>query len=200
MTKKRLGELLREEAQESPDPATEVIQEAAPDQLEAETALSETELPDETTTEPSSVEPAVTLRARRTGPTKAELETTVLELQEILQAAYGKENSLQQQIANLQSDLQEQKILVQNLQAALEQSHQIKAELEQAKKVILQLSAANSKTTREVNLPKKEVNTPKQEKKGTSSQKLGLKKLPYHSIQPDSPSGKTFEKNVGWFD
>lgn len=193
MTKKRLVDLLREEAQESPDPETEVTQEAAPDQLEADTTLLETEPPDKTTAEPSSVDPAATLRAKRTDPTKAEPETTVLELQEILQAAYGKENSLQQQIANLQSDLQEQKILVQKLQATLEQSNQIKAELEQAKKVILQLSEANSKTTQEVNAPK-------QENKGTSSQKLGLKKLPHHSIQSNAPASNISNVDIGWFD
>jgi len=183
MTKKRLGELLRQEAQESPDPETEGIQEAAPDQLEADTM---------STAEPSSGPTTTAVRAKRSGPTKAELETTVLELQEVLQTAYGKENSLQQQIANLQSDLQEQQILVQKLQAELAQVNQIKAELAQAKKVILQLSQAN-KTTQEVDIPKKE-------NKSTRPQKLGLKKLPHHAIQPDSPSGKAFEKNVGWFD
>lgn len=195
MTKKRLVDLLQEEAQKSPSPSpeTEAIQEAAPDQpLEPDTTLSETEPLDETTA-PPSVDTATALHAKRTGLTKAELETTVIELREAVQAAYGKENSLQQQIANLQSDLQEQKILVQKLQATLEQTNQIKAELEQARTVILQLSEANSKTTQKAD-------TPKKENKGTSSQRLGLKKLPQHSIQPDSTSGETFERNVGWFD
>ena len=114
------------------------------------------------------------------------------ELSKALAAAQKKESSLQQQVADLQSDLEEQKTLLQKLLAELEPTNQIKAELEQAKKVILQLLEANSKTTQAAD-------TPKKEDKGTS-QKLGLKKLPYHSIQPDSPSGVTFEQNVGWFD
>jgi len=63
---------------------------------------------------------------------KAELETTVSELRSPERIS-RKENSLQQ-IADLQTDLQEQKILLQKLLAELEQTNQIKAELEQAKK------------------------------------------------------------------
>ena len=197
MTKKSLGDLLREEAQQPPDPKAEAIREAASEPLKPDPTLPETEpMIYETTDEPSQVNTAAP-RAKRI-PTKAELETTVSELSEALQAAHNKESSLQQQIADLQSDLQEQKILLQKLVAELEPTNQLKAELDQAKKVILQLLEANSKTTQEANTPKKE--NKEKENKGISSQKLGLKRLPYHSIQPDSPSGKTFERNVGWFD
>ena len=196
MTKKSLGDLLREEAQQPPDPEAEAIQKAASEPLKPDSTLSETESINETTDDPPQVNTAAT-RAKRI-PTKAELETTVSELSEALQAAHNKESSLQQQIADLQSDLQEQKILLQKLVAELEPTNQLKAELDQAKKVILQLLEANSKTTQEANTPKKE--NKEKENKGISSQKLGLKRLPYHSIQPDSPSGKTFERNVGWFD
>ena len=204
MTKKRLGDLLREEAQKSPDPETEAIQEAAPDQpLEPDTTLSETEPTTsyETTDEPSPLDTAAP-RAKRI-PTKAELEITVSQLREALNESHRKENSLRQQVADLQSDLQDQKILLQKLLAELEQTSQIKAELEQAKKVILQLVDDSSKTTQEANTRSKttqEANTPKKENKDLRSQKLALKKLPQHSIQPDSPSGQTFERNVGWFD
>jgi len=202
-TKKRLSDLLRDEAQKPPSEA-EAIQEAAPDQpLEPDTTLSETEPTTsyETTDEPSPLDTAAP-RAKRI-PTKAELETTVSELREALKDSHGKENSLQQQIADLQSDLQEQKILLQKLLAELEQTSQIKAELEQAKKVILQLVDDSSKTTQEANTRSKttqEANTPKKENKDLRSQKLALKKLPQHSIQPNSPSGEIFERNVGWFD
>ena len=191
MTKKSLADLLREEAQQPPAPEVEAIQEAASEALEPGSTLSETEPINETTDEPPQVNTAAT-RAKRM-PTKAELEATVSELSEALQAAHRKESSLQQQIADLQSDLQEQKILLQKQIAELEPTKQIKAELEQAKKVILQLSELNSKNTQEAN-------TPKKENKDLKSQKLGLKKLPNHLIQPDSPSGKAFERSVGWFD
>jgi len=222
MTKKRLSDLLREEAQKSPDPEAEAIQEVAPEPLEPDPTLDETEQLYETSDEPSPVNTSATPRAKRTGPTKAELETKMTELREALLEAHGKETSLQQQIADLQSDLQEQKILVQKLQAALEQTNQIKAELEQAKKVILQLSEVGSKTTQAVNTPKKEnegfksqkltlttqeVNTPKKENEGFKQQKLTFKKLPQHSIQPNfpdskpsNPEKKLSNKDIGWFD
>ncbi len=204
MTKKSLADLLREEAHKSPDSEAEAVQEAALEPLEPAPTLSETEPTTtsyETTGEPSPLDTAAP-RAKRI-PTKAELEITVSELREALKDSHGKENSLQQQIADLQSDLQEQKILLQKLLAELEQTSQIKAELDQAKKVILQLVADSSKTTQEANTRSKatqEPNTPKKENTGLRPQKLALKKLPQHSIQPDSPSGEIFERNVGWFD
>ena len=204
MTKKSLADLLREEAHKSPDSEAEAVQEAALEPLEPAPTLSETEPTTtsyETTDEPSPLDTAAP-RAKRI-PTKAELEITVSELREALKDSHGKENSLQQQIADLQSDLQEQKILLQKLLGELEQTSQIKAELEQAKKVILQLVADSSKTTQEANTRSKatqEPNTPKKENKDLRPQKLALKKLPQHSIQPDSPSGEIFERNVGWFD
>ena len=204
MTKKNLADLLREEAHKSPDSEAEAVQEAALEPLEPAPTLSETDPTTtsyETTDEPSPLDTAAP-RAKRI-PTKAELETTVNELREALKESHGKENSLQQQIADLQSDLQEQKILLQKLLGELEQTSQIKAELEQAKKVILQLVADSSKTTQEANTRSKatqEPNTPKKENKDLRSQTLAWKKLPQHSIQPDSPSGEIFERNVGWFD
>lgn len=204
MTKKSLADLLREEAHKSPDSEAEAVQEAALEPLEPAPTLSETEPTTtsyETTDDPSPLDTAAP-RAKRL-PTKAELEITVSELREALKDSHGKENSLQQQIADLQSDLQEQKILLQKLLGELEQTSQIKAELEQAKKVILQLVADSSKTTQEANTRSKatqEPNTPKKENKDLRPQKLALKKLPQHSVQPDSPSGEIFERNVGWFD
>ena len=185
-TKKRLSDLLREEAQNSLSEA-EAIQEAALEPLEPPT-LSKTE-PLHAPEQPS---PLNTASPAKRVPTKAELETTVSELREALNESHGKENSLRQQIADLKSDLQEQKILLQKLLAELEPTNQIKAELEQAKKVILQLLADSSKNT-------PEVNTQRKEKEDSRSKNSALKKLPHTSIQPTS-SGEVFEQNVGWFD
>lgn len=122
-----------------------------------------------------------------------ELETTMTDVTELLPEAQRRENSVQQQITDLQSDLQEQKTLVQNLQADFEQANQLKAELEQAKKVILQLTEVNSKLT-------EEVNTLRKENEGFRSQKSGLKKLPHQSVQQNSPSTKLSNKDIGWVD
>jgi predicted RNase H-like nuclease (RuvC/YqgF family) len=194
MTKKRLADLLREEAQQSPELETEAIQEAPGEPLEPLT-LSETEPTDETTADPSPINLSVAPRAnKRLGPpTKADLETTVAELREALQSAHGRENSLQQQLDTLQLELQEQKRLVQNLQAAVEQAEQIKVEYERAKEVILKLTEANSKKSPEVNLAR-------QEDQGFKSQKSELKKIPYHSIRQSAPSTKLSNADVGWVD
>lgn len=121
------------------------------------------------------------------------LKATVTEVKELMQETHRKENSLDQQFVDLQSDLQDQKTLVQKLQADLDQVNQLKADLEQAKKVILQLAEVNSKLTQEVD-------TLKKENEGFKSQKLGLKKLPYQSMQPNSSSIRNSNTDVGWVD
>ena len=206
MTKKRLADLIQEEAQK-PGDSDEATQEATPEQtLEPDASLSDTELSDETTADETTAElPPVNTstpsRAKRTNLTKAELETTLAELRDALQAAHQKENFLQQQIAGLKSDFQEQNKLVQKLQAEVEQADRVKAELEQAKKVILQLAEANSKVIQDVNTSKQqEVNTSKQADESFRFQKSGLKKIPYSSIQPNLPSSKIPDKDIGWVD
>ena len=198
MNKKRLSDLLRDEAQKSPDESIEEVV----NNLEVDITLPETEPLDETLDEHSPVN--TTSRTKRTTPTKAELETTLTELQEALQAAQMREESLGQQIVGLQLELQEQKLLVKTLQPILEQTNQLKTELEQAKKVILQLSEINSKSTQSAITPKKESGD-------FRAQNLNLKKLPHHSIQPpqslepnppDSPgsNSKLSNRDIGWFD
>ena len=198
MNKKRLSDLLRDEAQKSPDESIEEVV----NNLEVDITLPETESLDETLDEHSPVN--TTSRTKRTNPTKAELETTLTELQEALQAAQMREESLGQQVVDLQLELQEQKLLVKTLQPILEQTNQLKTELEQAKKVILQLSEINSKSTQSAITPKKELGD-------FRAQNLNLKKLPHHSIQPpqslepnppDSPgsNSKLSNKDIGWFD
>lgn len=199
MTKKRLADLIQEEAQKSGDSETEATQEATPEQpLEPDTSLSDTEPSDETTADETTEElpplnTSTPFRAKRPGSTKAELETTLAELREELQAAHQKEKFFQQEIVGLQSDVQEQKKLVQKLQAEVEKANQVKAELEQARKVILQLSEANSKKIQEVN-------TSKQEHESLRLQKSRSKKIPYHSIQPNLPFSEIPDKDIGWVD
>jgi chromosome segregation ATPase len=83
--------------------------------------------------------------------TKADLETTVMELKTKLDQATKRENSLQEQITALQSGLSEQKTHVEKLEQA-----NLKVELEEAKKTALKLAEANSKLTDEVKTLKKE--------------------------------------------
>lgn len=203
MAKKSLGDLLREEAQktletqngqesvveESAVPVVAVDEDTSADFLEPDEPSSVQELPLEMT----ASETTSAFHARRSRTTKAELETTISELRKVIQKAGRHEKSLQQQITDLQSELQEQKILVQKLQADLAKSDQLKTELEQAKKMILQLSEANSKKSEKVD----------NSDKGNQSlriQKLPLKKSGYPLIQTTSPSTALSNEDVGWVD
>jgi predicted RNase H-like nuclease (RuvC/YqgF family) len=192
MTKKRLEDLLREEAGKPLDSETKALPETALDQLPTDVTPSEMEPLSGINVEPSPENSTIS-RPKRSNPTKAELETTVTELQEALQAAYQNESSLQQQVANLQLELQEQKTLVEKLQAVVEQVDQLKAELEEAKAVILQLSETNSRTTQKTIAKEQEI-------KDSRSRTLSLKKLPRQVTQPNIPSKKLSDRDIGWFD
>ena len=75
-------------------------------------------------------------------------ESTIAELNATLdtvrQTAKHRENELLDQITELQTALQTQQATVKQLQAELKQSSQLKTELEEAKKMILQLSQVNA--------------------------------------------------------
>lgn len=144
MVRKRLADLLRQEAEKSPN-STPV-----PDELYNQQPPAEAEETSPMTTPTSP---------KRTALTKADLEVQVTELQaeidsqkaliEKLQASSGqsdqrpseehteatgqKEILLQQQVADLQSEVEHQKAHIQQLQAYLDQTSQLKAELESAK-------------------------------------------------------------------
>ncbi len=174
MVKKRLEDLLREEAEKSP-------------QLEDQTI----QVPSEEILEPDTISVSETSHSRRTSPTKAELETMLKELRAALEAAQEENTALQQEIVALHSDSQEQKTLVEKLQS----------ELEQAKKMILQLSEHNSKPAAIVNSkPAAIVNTATGKNQSTKLQKFAVDKSPRPTDQPNSQSNGLFNQDVGWFD
>jgi len=148
MARKRIGDLLRQEAEKSPDAGTEPVIEVAAEELIEEDAKALEEL---------RIDTPKKTPASDTSPTKAELEATVAELKAALEQgsqlelAHQHEGSLQQQVTDLQAELSEQKKLVHKLQHELEKVKPIKTELEQAKKAALQLADANSQLIEEVN-------------------------------------------------
>ena len=206
MAKKSLGDLLREEAQkplelqdtqELPESPTLDVDEVVSDEfIEADETPSMLEQPLEIAA-PETPSASYTSRTRTT---KAELETMVSELRRTLQQVRRQEKSLQQQLTDLQSDLQEQKTLVAKLQADLSKGEQIKTELEQAKKVILQLSEANSNSQKAEPSAKEKVEHSVKEKQNLQIQKLPLRNSNYPLAQPSSPSTELSNKEVGWFD
>ncbi|MBD6617716.1 hypothetical protein FNW02_18235 [Komarekiella sp. 'clone 1'] len=135
MVKKRLTDLIQEEAQKFTPPEGEDAIEIASEEIVEENASATEETPAQET-EPTST--------RRTNPTKADLEATVKELTENLEKNHKKEAELQQQIIDLQSKLSEQEASAERLTK----------ELHEAKKTALQLAEANSKLIEEKNAAK----------------------------------------------
>ncbi|MBH8573446.1 hypothetical protein I8752_10550 [Nostocaceae cyanobacterium CENA369] len=136
MVKKRLSDLLQEEAEKLTPTQSESAIEVAAVEVAEDTSEAE-ESPTQTQELTSN---------RRTNPTKADLEVTIKELKETLEQSQKNEKTLQQQITELKSAASEQKASTQRLTK----------ELDDAKKTVLQLAEANSKLIEENNLLKQE--------------------------------------------
>ncbi|MBE9015433.1 hypothetical protein IQ272_04595, partial [Chroococcidiopsidales cyanobacterium LEGE 13417] len=112
---------------------------------------------------------------RRTSPTKAELETTVKDIQAALEAA-------QTENQELRSQLQDQKTLVEKVE-------KLQAELDQAKETILKLTETNTKSSSKT--------TSKSNSKPVSS---ALARPVQSYSLPDMSSSTFSDKDIGWFD
>ncbi|MBV8886213.1 MAG: hypothetical protein JO235_19775 [Chroococcidiopsidaceae cyanobacterium CP_BM_RX_35] len=178
MARRRLGDLLKQEADKPRDSEPEAVrqeeQEAKPSDLEV-TLPDQPPAPDATT---------VSVSEQRLIATTTELEKTVTELKAALQAAQKQETSYQQRIASLQSDLKKQKTSLDRLQAELRQAEQIKAELKQVKTELLQLSEANSKLPQASHALKKSAEN----------------KSKYNLIHPNFEPTKFSNADIGWVD
>ncbi|BAY64845.1 hypothetical protein NIES22_49450 [Calothrix brevissima NIES-22] len=166
MVKKRVSvsDLLQEEAQKFTPPEGESVIEVTAQ------AVTEENVTDEETPAPT---PETGIAARRTTPTKADLETTIQELKESLEKSQQQESTLQKQVADLQSSVSEQKTAAKRLTK----------ELDEAKKAALHLADSNSKLI-------EEINTLKQEKETLSAsnsqltEELNALKQPKESYKP----------------
>ncbi|OWY68717.1 hypothetical protein B7486_24545 [cyanobacterium TDX16] len=164
MVRKNLSDLLKEEAQKSAEPQ-EITVEA---KLVVEEPTSE-----ETDSESANSESAT--NHRRTSPTKAELETTVKEIQAALEAA-------QTENKELRSQLQDKKALGEKVE-------KLQAELDQAKETILKLTETNSKSSSKTN------------SKSNSKPASSALARPVQSYTlPDMSSSAFSDKDIGWFD
>lgn len=87
--------------------------------------------------------------AKRTSPTKADLEGTIAQLKTELTAAQKQsqqqETQFAEQLDRLQTEMKRQQSVIDQLQAEVQHSKSLKAELEEARQVILKLSEINSK-------------------------------------------------------
>ncbi len=187
MVRKKIGELLREEAQEPVDregaPVTEENNAQTSHDDEVEEKLQPVNIPASKTTQ------------RSNSADKPESETKVLdELKTLLQTAQKTESSLQEQITDLKSQLQEQKKLMKELQTQSSSEKQLKAELDEAKKTILKLAEVSSKPTAKASPAKQE------SKQLVPSKSTRTEKLPNYSDPSERPNTTLANKDIGWFD
>ncbi len=195
MVRKRIEDLVREEAQKSSQSEDDAIQAADTEQPLQPEVLEPEEADSRSAT------------AKRVSSTKADLETTVKELKAALQASEADNRSWQQKTATLQSDLQEQKTVVEKLQV----------ELEQAKQVILKLTESNSvppktenkstlatktenKSSQATKTENKSFQATKTENKSTKPAYLPVKRIPEYSVGPNYASNQITDKDIGWVD
>lgn len=202
MVRKRIGDLLREEAKEP------VAREDAPVNEENDTKAKDNEVKE---LQPVNI-PAT--KSRRSTTTTTESETTVDEFKKLLQtaqktesslqaqitdlikqlqAAQKTETSLQAQITDLKAQLQDQKKLTKELQVQASQDNQLKSELEEAKKTILKLAEVSSKPPAKATPARKESNL-------VPSKSTRSEKLPNYSDPSERPNTTLGNKDIGWFD
>lgn len=197
MAKKDLGDLLREEVQKNSSADTNIGEQMS----QEDNSLAETEAADDTNNH----------RAKR-ALTKADLEALVNDLRAALEESQKYSNSLEQKVADLQSDLQTQKASVQKLKAELKEAEQnsseiktlrsevgkidkIKAELEDAKNFILQLSETNTKSS------KKPATPSKQSQQIVPSKSKEILTTPTDRvIHSHLPSTTLTNSDIGWVD
>ncbi len=155
------------------------------------------------------------------------LEATVLDLKATLDAVQPKDSILLKQINDLKADLEAKSSLIEKLQTEVKQAEHIKAELAEAKQMILKLSEVNAKPLvaiapsypQEV-VPRHPPAAPKPEAEPKSTLQVesaaaahktqhesALRKIFQHPTQPGSPppmsserEGQLSEIDIGWMD
>jgi hypothetical protein len=153
------------------------------------------------------------------------LEATVLDLKATLDAVQPKDSILLKQISDLKADLEAKGSLIEKLQTEVKQAGQIKAELAEAKQMILKLSEVNAKPLAAIAsshpqaiAPPQTPTAPKSKPKSTlqiepaaaahkTRHESALRKILQHPTQPGSPppmpserEGQLSEIDIGWMD
>lgn len=204
MARKRLSDLLRDEAQK-PAPATERPSKAAAKPAARRPARSTKATPTEEP--PAPVEASVV----ETPPSNPELEAAIAQLQSLLSQAQQREQSLQQQISGLETELHHQQQQVQQLQEHLTKANRLQPELEQAKKAALQLAEANQKLTQELESLRHQNGNGKVHKaEVVEPAPAALTPQPsaptrravtlIHPVFPNGQPARMTEQDLGWFD
>lgn len=191
MARRRLSDVLREEANKSSDDAiTAAGAEQSTDEPEADVdaagetaAIALDSVPPKTTTVAKS-------RATKTEATEPEATPA------------QKDEALLHQIADLTAALEAQKVTIEQLQTALEPLNALKTELEQSRKDVRQLTDSNDKLMQELKTlqPQEtaiDTRTPTMQAASRSYKELRLSSPP---IAATGNPPNSFNKDVGWFD
>ncbi|XGV96068.1 MAG: hypothetical protein ACAF41_25440 [Leptolyngbya sp. BL-A-14] len=184
MARRRLSDLLREEANKSSDDsATAAGAEPSPE------AAKEPIAPKATPTKATTA-----AKSRSTKQTAAPAETKTM--------TTTKDESLQQKIADLTAALDAQTATTKQLQTELEQMHSLKTELEQVRKEMHELTETNAKLTKELKAAQSQKSGKETSAlattKATSSKELNLAPPPHATAPEDFLA--SFNRDVGWFD
>jgi chromosome segregation ATPase len=155
------------------------------------------------------------------------LEATVLDLKATLDAVQPKDSILLKQINDLKADLEAKGSVIEKLQTEVKQAEHLKAELAEAKQMILKLSEVNAKPLTAIasSYPQggapihtTAASKPEPEPKSTlhiessaaahkTRHESALRKILQHPTQPGSPppmpserEGQLSEIDIGWMD
>lgn len=181
MARKRLADLVQEEANKNTvsdqDTTTASVIDVTAIPVEDSWADEEsnTELKSKSKTKDTSIKETTEESSEGTHLSKADLEATIQELNELIAQVHQNEANLQREVEELQSALSEQKALSERSEKALAE-HKAKSdrsdkELKEAKKTALQLAEANSQLTAEIEELKQTIAQLEQQKQPQQQQK-----------------------------
>ncbi|NJP08347.1 MAG: hypothetical protein HC866_01810 [Leptolyngbyaceae cyanobacterium RU_5_1] len=220
MARKRLSDLLREEAQKPADSQADAVAVNTPEiNSDSTTATAKTSTRTSKTT--SSAKPPGD-NALEQSSTQSTLDADVIELKNALEEAEQREAELKKQVAELKADLKNQTASEKRLQTSLEKAAQrnqdLETELAEAKQTALQLAEANSQLKQTLDIPPKQV-PQKQEAKSLQPADQPTQPPPpapltqqemirrrqerslAHPIFPTGkPPGQLSEQDLGWVD
>jgi chromosome segregation ATPase len=172
MTRRNLSDVLRQEAtKDAADPESKPESQAAPAKAASRRKSADT-------------------------PAVADQTAQIQELKAALAQGAEQEKTFQAQIKTLEAKAKQQQQQIKTLETELGQSSKLKAELAEAKEVILQLSEVNTQMSKTLD----ELKNPPQKAKAKSP--LAVRPLPHHSMQlkPSENIDKPKVIDVGWMD
>ncbi|BAZ17890.1 hypothetical protein NIES4071_97710 [Calothrix sp. NIES-4071] len=181
MARKRLADLVQEEAKKNTtsdqDTTTASVIDvtATPVEDSWDDVESDTESKFEEKTKDISIQETTSDSSESTHLSKADLEVTIQELNELIAQVHQNEANLQREVEELQSALSEEKALSERAEKALAEqkalSDRSNKELKEAKKTALQLAEANSQLTVEIEELKQTIAQLEQQKQPQQQQK-----------------------------